>query len=182
MTIPELPTNSFSWSEDPRWLRLGVRELGAAFNQFVATNQFDVAQVLAPPEPALVLPEPVALEAAPASSVLTITGSLARRQLLTPLTLPSWTNTDLLTNSVVQMVVDAEGRPMSLTLLSSSGDPKADQQALEQARAARFDSIDNSQKPGRPVQGLTWGKLIFEWNTLPVPPTNASPSAAAAPK
>ena len=109
-----------------------------------------------------------------------ITGSLAERALLTPVVLSSQTNSDLLTNSVVQMVVDSEGKPVSLTLLSGSGSPNADRQALEQARAARFNSVERGLKPGATAQGLAWGQLIFEWNTLPVPPTNASPPAAAA--
>ena len=179
--IPTWTTNrSYLFPDEPTWLQLEPLELGAAFNQFVATNRPDALLVFAPPEPALAFPELAPGPAAPTSSVLRITGSLAERAILTPVVLSSQTNSDLLTNSVVQMVVDSEGKPVSLTLLSGSGSPNADRQALEQARAARFNSVERGLKPGATAQGLAWGQLIFEWNTLPVPPTNASPPAAAA--
>jgi TonB family protein len=181
--LPTWTTNrSFSWSVEPNWLTLNTNELGAAFNQFVATNRFELPQVFAPPEPALTLPALAAEMTAPTASALKITGALAERKLLTPLTLPSWPSAELLTNSVVRMVVDLEGRPVSLALLSGSGSPKADQQALEQARAARFNSIERGQSPGPVAQSLAWGSLIFEWNTLPLPPTSNLPPGAAAPR
>ena len=176
--IPTWTTNrSFSSPDQPAWLQLEPLELGAAFNQFVATNRLDALLVFAPPEPALVFPELAPGVSSATSSVLKITGSLAERKLLTPLVLSSQTNTDLLTNSVVQMVVDPEGKPWSWTLLSGSGSPYADQQALELARNARFNSVERGLKPGAPALGLAWGQLIFEWNTLPMPPTNASPAS-----
>ncbi len=181
MTIPQPPTNTFFWSEQPHWLALGLSALGTTFNQFVATNQFNPVQVWTPPELALALPELATQATVPASSALRITGSLALRELLTPIALRSWPHPDLLTNSVVQMVVDSEGRPMSLTLLSSSGSSQADQRALELARAARFNPIPDQGKSGGLAPELAWGTLIFEWVTVPMPPTNASPPAAASP-
>lgn len=42
----------------------------------------------------------------------------AHRRLLTPLELRSWESPDILANSVVQIVVGADGTPASVTLLS----------------------------------------------------------------
>ena len=171
MTAPGFPTNKFSWSEELRPLGLRTQDLGAAFNRFVATNDFAGFQTLAPPEPALALPA-ITPWAAPSSSSLRIEGRLAQRRLLTPLSLTNWPHTDLLTNSVVQLLVDAEGRPVSGgTLLSSSGLPAADQHALELATAARFNSVAEGGPTG-PADRLTWGILIFEWKNLSVPATN----------
>src|SRR5262249_25151291 len=139
---------SFSCPDEPAWLQLEPSQLGATFNQFVATNRLDALLVFAPPEPALSFPEVAPVVSAPRTSVLRITGSLAERTLLSPVVLSSWPHPDLLTNSVVQMVVDPAGRMVSLTLLSSSGSPKADQQALEQARNSRFNAVERSQKAG----------------------------------
>jgi hypothetical protein len=180
ITTPRLPERSFSWSEEPRWLLLRVPELGAAFNRFVATNDFNALQTLAAPEPALALPGILPLAVSAGASALRIEGQLAQRRLLTPLTLPPWAHTNLLTNTVMQIVVDAAGRPVSLTPLSSSGYPPADQHALEQAGTARFNSLpdSSSQKPALPWEHLTWGNLIFEWHTVAETATNSSPPAA----
>ena len=172
MTAPDFPSNKFSWSEELRPLALRTQDLGSAFNRFVATNDFAGFQTLAPPEPALALPAVRPL-AVPSSSSLRIEGRLARRRLLTPLSLTNWPHTDLLTNSVVQLLVDAEGRPVSGgTLLSSSGLAAADQHALELATAARFNSVAESGPAGATGR-LIWGTLIFEWKNLSVPATNA---------
>ncbi len=179
MTIPALPTNAFSWSEELRPLGLRTQDLGAAFNRFVATNDFAGFQTLAPPEPALALPA-VTPWAVASNSSLRIEGRLAQRRLLTPLNLPPWSHTDLLTNTVVQVLVDAEGRPVSGgILLSSSGSQLADQHALEQVLAARFNSVADGSATG-PADRLTWGTLIFEWKNVPEPVTNTAPAGAAA--
>jgi len=178
MTIPALPTNAFSWSEELRPLGLRTQDLGAAFNRFVATNDFAGFQTLAPPEPALALPAVRPL-AVPSSSSLRIEGRLAQRRLLTPLSLTNWPHTDLLTNSVVQLLVDAEGRPVSGgTLLSSSGLAAADQHALELATAARFNSVAEGGPTG-PADRLTWGTLIFEWKNLSLPAINGPASKSS---
>ena len=179
---PTWTTNrSYSCPDEPTWLQLDSSELGAAFNRFVATNRLDALLVFAPPEPALAFPEFAPGAVAPRSSVLKIAGDLAERKLLSPVVLSSWPHPDLLTNSVVQLVADPEGRPVSLTLLSSSGSPKADQQALDLARNARFNPVEHGPKAGASAQGLSWGQLVFEWNTLPMPPTNATAGAAGSP-
>ena len=87
------------------------------------------------PRPSPTLPDLPPLALLQDQSVLQLEDGLAQRRLLTPLQLKPWSNPDILTNSVVQVVVDAEGRPVSLTLLSGSGSAAADQYALEQAKA-----------------------------------------------
>ena len=102
-------------------------------------------------------------------------GALAQRRLITPLDLHSWTNLDILTSSVVQLVVDAEGLPQSVTLLSGSGSRDADQHALDQARLARFEPLSRNPAAASPdpTAHLNWGRLVFLWHTLPLPPSNA---------
>jgi hypothetical protein len=175
MKTPGVPLRAFSWSEDLRPLALPALDLGSAFNRFVATNDFAASQVLAPPEPIFNLPAVYPLQIASRSS-LRIEGGLAQRRLLTPLALPLWSHTELLSNSVVQLLVDADGRPVSAgTLLVSSGHPPADQHALQQAISARFDALrENNQ--ARPTDRLTWGTLIFEWKNVQAPATNAAPA------
>jgi TonB family protein len=81
----------------------------------------------------------------------------------------------VLTNSEVQIVVDETGRVFAPPILvSKSGSDEADASALELARSARFQSV----RPRGPrhakdaPQPLAWGKLVFEWQTVPILPTN----------
>ena len=72
-----------------------------------------------------------------ARSTLRLAGGLANRRLLNPPELRAWPASDLLTNSVVQVLVNADGNVMSLNLLAGSGSPKADQFALEVGQRRR---------------------------------------------
>ena len=178
LNIPQPPFRSFDWSEGPRWLQLSVQRLGAAFEGSSETADFNPPASPARPEPELTIAEVGPLPSEPAHSRLRLEGDLAGRRLITPIELQPEQHTDLLTDSVVQIVVNSAGRPISVpVLLSSSGSQEADARALRIARTARFGAI-SSDGPGRatnPVADLTWGKMIFEWHTVPKQPTN-SPS------
>ena len=153
--------------------------LGTVLNRLVETNSFTLPLPLARPEPQLTLPEPSPQPISAGQSAVRLEGGLARRRLMTPLDLRSQTNRDILTNSVVQVLVDADGLPRSVTLLSSSGSKLADQQALERASAARFEPL--SRNPPGPTPGPTaylgLGRMVFLWHTIPEPPTNAPPAS-----
>lgn len=166
---PELKFAPARVTEPLRLLPLPVEALGAAFTQFMQTNAFAVLAFETKPAPEVSVP--VALEIgapAPTNSSLRIVGKLASRRLLNPPELKSYTAADLLTNTVAQVWVNADGQVFSATLLTSSTLPEADQEALKIARTARFEPV--RQTP----TALTLGLLIFEWR-------NQSPSAAAKP-
>ena len=103
-----------------------------------------------------------------------IEGNLASRALLSIPRLPSWTNTDLLTNTVVQMLVDARGYPLSMLLLGQSGFTNADGYALKLSRAMRFEPLKTGTVSDHhtPAPPLSLGNVIFEWQTVPPPPAN----------
>jgi hypothetical protein len=170
---PQFP--SFQWPEPANALRLAVGQLGTVFSRFIGTNEFSFLQLPASPMPTLTRPDLPPLAVFAEQSTLLLEGELARRRLVTPIPLRSITNLDILTKSVVRMAVDAEGRPVSPTLLSGSGSIEADQYALKVAKAARFEPLgrrpaDTALNPGA---DLSWGRMIFRWHTLPLPPTNA---------
>ena len=110
--------------------------------------------------------------------MMRVEGELAGRRLLKPIELPSWPHTEILTNSIVQIIVDADGWTISPgALLSGSGLNEADQYALRLARVARFESVRplGPAHATNPASRPMWGKLIFEWQTVPfsnAPPTN----------
>jgi len=164
------PTN---WTESPRPLELSPQELGAAFIAFIETNRptrfqpriesgLDEAEAGAAPLPPLSVP-----------SRLRVEGELARLRLLNPPRVPSQTNSDLLTNTVVQLVVDANGNPFSAVLWASCGDDKANAQALSIAKAVRFAPPEPAALGMVSSDKMTSGKLIFEWQTIP---SNAPPA------
>jgi TonB family protein len=141
---------------------------------FAGTNLADGKQAL---KSGTALTKPsVPLQTQSASpSRVRVAGQLAQRQLLTHFELRDWPHGDILTNTIINLVVTAEGEVLSADLVSGSGLSAADQDALKQAQAARFNSIALSG-PGRvekPLDDLMWGNLVFEWRTLPLPMTNA---------
>jgi TonB family protein len=175
LSTPRPEFHPFTWPEPTNYLLLSTDQLGSSFNRFVETNTFDSLPQPANPLPELTFPELPALPASAERSTVRLEWDQACRQLLTPLVLRSWVSPNILINSVVQIVVGAEGTPASVTLLSGSGSKAADQEALEQANAARFEPL--GPKPSgtalNPTAQLNWGRMIFRWHTLPPPTTNA---------
>ena len=173
--MPRPEFRPFEWSAPTNRLPLASDRLGTVFSQLVETSEFNALQLPAPPEAAPTLPDLPPLAILADQSVLQLEDGLAQRRLLAPLQLKSCTNTDILANSVVRVAVDAGGRPVSVTLLSSSGLAAADQYALDQAWAARFEpaSPNPAETVLKPTARLSWGRIIFRWHTVPMPPVSA---------
>ena len=174
LNVPSFEFRPEDWSEPERWLPLDVPNLGSRFASFAETNTAVPFPTIAVTEPETPAAEDFSMAPPPTPSRVRIEGDLARRRLLAPLQLPWWTNSDLLTNSVVQLVVDARGNGLSAVLLASGSgltQADADQKALELARTARFEAV----KAQNPAAGLSLGTLIFEWQTVLAPSTNTPP-------
>ncbi len=166
-----------AWSEPIEQPPIPPEELGAAFSRYLQTNQFSPVQIAATLDPEMQLPVLPQPELLPADSILELAGDLAGRELLNPFELPPWPATDLLTNTIVELVLDDEGRAFSAKMLSGSGSRDADQFALAKARSARFHPLSRAaSQPSSPsTAGLAWGQLVFRWTTLPMPGSNAVP-------
>jgi hypothetical protein len=175
MRIPQSEFDATDWTEPepPRWLPLPTRQLAAAFKGFALTNAPPAFPTIVMAEPALTYPALPPVEPILMPSTVSVEGDLARRPLLSHLDLPVWTNTDLLSNSVVELTVDARGYAISAALLS--GSHEVDQRALELARHARFAPAPVAGFGPKPSSnmGLTIGTLIFHWRTAPPVSTNA---------
>jgi hypothetical protein len=174
-----IPTREFSppaWSEPVQYLPLPAEALGAEFARFVQTNPAPPFATIVMLDPELRSPDLVAAEPPSGPSTLRVEGDLARRRLRLAPRLPSWSYPDLLTNSVVQVVVDAPGNPVSAVLLPpGSGLKDADLFALDFARSARF-GPEPAAAAGNHSAGLTFGILVFHWQTLAMPATNSPPA------
>lgn len=91
----------------------------------------------------------------------------ARRLRQSPEPLPGWPSAELLTNSVVRLLVDGAGRVLTAALLVSSGLPAADQKALEVARQLEFEPDSGIAIAPKETLNLTPVLAVFEWQTLP---------------
>jgi hypothetical protein len=177
MKTPPVPSRSFDWTEEPSWLALPIEQLGKTFSD-PETNQSEVLTTLALFEPEPTAPEPIFATTLRQKSEFHLGEGLEERRLKTIIKLPSWPHSDFLTNTVVKLFINGDGLPVSTpVLLYSSGLKAADDFALAQASALRFEPILN-EGPGRshnPLANSTWGTIIFEWQTLPLSATNTTP-------
>ncbi len=165
-----------NWTEPPRPLPLAVAQLGGSLSEYVRTNLPATFELAPKPEPELEVVVPDA-NLGVARSTLTVEGELANRPLLSQFQLPSWPGTEILTNSEVLVGVDARGEGFSSVLVETkgSGSREADAAGLKFALAARFKPL-RWTGPGQlpdAEKRLQWGRLIFHWNTIPIPATNA---------
>ena len=115
-------------------------------------------------------PEPRAPER---NSELRVEG-LPERRLLSPLPLPLEFHTDVLSNSVVEALIGADGLVISARVVENSGSPKADSDALSLAFRARFTPKLGTNR----IPDL--GKLIFEWFALDLSQATRSNSVSPA--
>jgi len=177
MNTPKLEYQVSDWTSPPGFLALPANQLTNAFSTFIKTNSsstFAAADSPAPKLPSPQLSRPGA--AITPESRLRIQGDLERREMIMPVALPGWPHTDVLSNSVVEVLVDLDGNTVSANLVTSCGlktpDKDPDQYALNVARALRFQSIHGIGPATASVTSLAWGKLVFEWQTVALPATN----------
>lgn len=163
--------------DPPRWLALQPAILGQTFQKLLGRYLNTELPSPPPPLPELTRPALPPQSLGPDRSWLEVAGDLAGQGPLAPLALPPQPHGDWLTNTVVGVVVDGLGEPVTTTLLAGSGRTEADRLALDQARQARFQPLDPGLTPLEARSRLRWGQLIFHWQTVPLPGTNA-PAAA----
>lgn len=82
-----------------------------------------------------------------------------------------WPYHDLISNTVVQLWVDAEGLVREAGLWTECGIPEADRYALREAKRIRLEPLPRSGMAPDPV-GRTAGSLVVRWGTAPVSGTN----------
>ncbi|HPC59176.1 MAG TPA: hypothetical protein PKX23_00830 [Verrucomicrobiota bacterium] len=163
--------------DPPRWLALQPAVLGRTFQQLLALRLNADRPSPRPPLPELFRPALPAQRLGPAESELVVAGELAGQGPLAAIPLPPQPHADLLTNTVVSVVVDGLGQPVTTTLLAGSGRTEADRLALDHARQFRFRPLDPGLTPLEARNRLRWGELIFHWQTVPLPGTNTPPAS-----
>ena len=166
---PDIARPRFSYHEDPRWLPLPTENLGAAFMQFMQTNQFGQFVLDFKPAPLFAAPVVDLTADLPQNSTLQISGALARRKLISAPTLPSLPLNDIIAPSKVQLLVDNIGNVISAVLLP----PENSIEAAGRATIADTNAVALAlQFKFSPAPGLTTGQAIFHWYTIPLTSTN----------
>ena len=169
------PTNP---SEPTQPLPLSREQLGSTFAAFVQTNpapriQTDIAAGLG----MIDFPNEHPLRSIVTASTVRVEGDLKKRRLLEPLQLPPQASDDVLTNTEVQLFVDALGNVFSPVIVAKSGNDTVDAMVLTNfAKNARFEPLEANGLGTAPSETMTFGKLIFEWQTVPRAQTNAPTS------
>lgn len=152
-------------------LPYALEDAGRAFLSAMATNTGGLFDLVA--RPGLRPGTPATSESTRPSippSALRLEDELRARPLISRFELPAWRHNKLLRPTVVQITVDGLGRTISAFIAESSGFDAADDRALELARQAQFEPIrrEGVGPPVNPDEGMLWGRMIFEWQTLPV--------------
>jgi hypothetical protein len=167
-------------SEPTLPLPLSPERLGATFIAFMRTNpspsiQMDLAAGLG-------LADLLSVEVPPMHPLVTasrvrVEGDLANRRLLDPLQLPPQSSADVLKNTEVQLFVDALGNTFSPVIVAKSGDDAVDAIALTNfVKNAHFEPLNAKARGNASLEAMTFGKMIFEWQTVPLAQTNAPTS------
>lgn len=175
MKVPPVPSRFFELTEEPNWLGLPIDQLGNISTAPAETNQAEFLTAFPLFEPEPTAPEPIFSLSFRQKSEFRLGEGLRQRQLKTVPKLPSWPHSEFLTNTVVKLFINGDGVPVSTpVLLYPSGLKAADDFALAQASAARFEPILNEgpNRSASPLANSTWGTMIFEWQTLPLSATN----------
>lgn len=182
------PTPENQVNDTPTWLEVQTNQIGRSLTEFTSRNRPEPLSVV---ERRIPWRENLSLEPPQIPhSELRLQGPIARRRLITPVSLPDWPHTDVLAESHVQVMVDGNGQVLSAVLVDAEGRtlpagglppahlPEADRFALDFASSAQFEKL--------PVTGpatvldesprIEWGRVIFQWQTIPVAVTNKSPT------
>jgi TonB family protein len=171
MKVPHMNYEVGKWEGPTSFLTPVTEQLGGILNLFVQTNFNRAFDYVGESEPEI---EAVPfLSMAEGRSRLRVEGELETRPLIESVELKPWPSATILTNSQVQVSVDADGTVFSAALVSRSGSKEADNYALNAARSMRFEPVHSDGLTPVNLGVMTWGKVVFEWYTVAVPGTNA---------
>jgi hypothetical protein len=169
VNIPAISFPSFHWTEPARFLTLPAEAFDAAFDRFARDNSVATYQFEFKPPARLAIPFVPDIKAdTRTNSTVRFSDNLLTRRLLSAQEFPSQpAGPELLTNSVVRVVVGADGLTASAIQVKQPNQPpgggaeKADRDALEYAKAMRFAPLPAG------VREPTIGVMVFEWHIAP---------------
>jgi hypothetical protein len=171
---PPLTRSESTWSEPDGWLTQSVVELGTELEDFGRRNRlrYRIFDEKPPPLLSRVMAPPVPF---PDRSSVRVEAS-GNRVLLALPDVPSITNSDVLSDTVVQVGITPTGLALTSVVLEGSGSTWADDLALNAAQQVRFKPL-----AVRDPLAMTWAILSFRWHTVPPSPTTNAAAGGAPP-
>lgn len=165
------PHKFFVPSLEPEWMEYNASSAGQLLGGYLRSNRVRSLPAIDKPPPST---EPVNVPEIRliATSRIEFTGTLTNRVLQTPLRLQSWTNTDVLPPSVVQVSVNPAGMVLHARLLQSSRLADADKTAIGLAQGARFRPLPGGETNLFATDKLATGSFVFRWHTVASAVTN----------
>ena len=178
MQSPRVEAAPLRWTEPPQWLSMPAGQFASAFVDFMQTNRFPRFSLELKPAPQLIKLERSPTRASPAAaSSVRVEGNLTGRAIANPPVLAAQPAADMLANTVVQVIVDSDGKVFSAILLPpGSGAKDVDQSALNIAKSTRFKPLPPETLNASESTGWTRGRMIFQWRSEPVTQTNLPPA------
>jgi TonB family protein len=160
-----------NWTAPPRALPLNVDALGTAITRYAETNRVSSEGLLdglrgATPFELRAPSQPIR-----GFSSFAISGALSTRKLNWNGTLPPATNAELVTNTVVELSVNADGVVESVMLVGESGHKLADDLALRACRQFAFEPLP-LRRAARENAVPQRGRATFHWHVVPPAITN----------
>ncbi|MSU62627.1 MAG: hypothetical protein EXS31_09545 [Pedosphaera sp.] len=146
------------------WLAAEQRFLGDDFANHIAGNMQLTATLSRklPPPFATFEAKPAGF---PARALVMVEGGLSGWQLAggPP---PTNVSSALLTNTVIRLLVNQKGIPISASMMLSSGSATADQSAIEFVRRVRLLRPGQDDARKNATESLVFGQLVFQWFPL----------------
>lgn len=164
-----------NWTATPKWLPVPAGSFGSFVTEVAETNRVPAEDLLAQRSPVDPFDFRVPATVLSTASTFAVEGQVAARLTSTP-QVPSAIHTDLLTNTVVEVAVRADGIVETVMLTTACGAGAADEAALTLARDLVFNAI-----PGEPqaTSGIERGRIVFTWHV--VPPATGNGASAGTP-
>jgi hypothetical protein len=169
-----------NWSAPPSWLTLNPNELGATLTAHAETNRISTETLLDGLRSTTPFELRVAALPLLSRSVMAIEGALNQRAFTLPVSLPAATNTDLLTNTVVEIAVNGDGIVESVMLAGECGSKLVDEAAVDVARQLAFAPLPLKRRE-REAALPERGRVIFTWQIVSPALTNGLTANASAP-
>lgn len=176
LDVPEHNYRPAEPPDAPAWLPPSPADLGRTFQDYVKNFAPDGPPLRSWQPPAATAPTRLRYPPMPDSQVRAY-GTLAKRGIASTPALPSWSSSEILGHTRVQVLVDVWGNPMSAALLQSCGLKEADAAALDIARRMVFGPEPDhrvSELKDPEAKTIT-GWLVFAWRTKS-PDTNGAPN------
>lgn len=165
--VPKQAHSYHEWTAQPYWLALKTSGLGRDFANYLQNLSPLGESLVDKPEPQLYPVDSGIDDLLSNASQLRVAGGLSTRLILTQPTIPDWPVLEILSPTVLQAAVSADGFVFTAAVVGESGSKAADQKALDLTRGLRFQPLPAGAGKNQASVDAHFGQLIFQWRISP---------------